>query len=62
MLQPRDSSPTKTRARNDLERAGVAGLLLTTEAMIADRPERNKKSSAGGDAGGGGGYGEDMDF
>ncbi len=37
-------------------------LLLTTEAMIATKPE--KKEAAGGHDGHdhGGGYGEDMDF
>jgi chaperonin GroEL len=41
--------------------ASVAGLLITTEAMIADKPE--KKQAQGGGAGGGmgGGMG-DMDF
>ena len=43
--------------------ASVSGLLVTTEAMIADRPE--KKAPAGGAPGGGmggmGGMG-DMDF
>ena len=54
--------PTKV-ARTALENAAsVASLLLTTEAMIAAKPE---KKSAGGDDHGhdhGGGYGEDMDF
>ena len=55
--------PTKV-ARTALENASsVAGLLLTTEAMIANKPE--KKEAAGADHGhdhGGGGYGDDMDF
>jgi chaperonin GroEL len=55
--------PTKV-ARTALENASsVSGLLLTTEAMIANKPE--KKESAGGGHDGhdhGGGYGEDMDF
>ena len=54
--------PTKV-ARTALENASsVAGLLLTTEAMIATKPE--KKDAAGGHEGHdhGGGYGEDMDF
>jgi chaperonin GroEL len=54
--------PTKV-ARTALENASsVAGLLLTTEAMIANKPE--KKEAAGGDHGHdhGGGYGDDMDF
>ena len=39
--------------------ASVAGLLITTEAMVAEKPE--KKSPAGGGGGGMGGMG-DMDF
>jgi chaperonin GroEL len=53
--------PTKV-VRIALESAAsIAGLLITTEAMIADKAE--KKSSAGGGHGGGmgGGMG-DMDF
>src|SRR5271154_4912367 len=53
--------PTKV-VRIALESAAsVAGLLITTEAMVAEKPE--KKSSAGGMGGGGmgGGMG-DMDF
>jgi chaperonin GroEL len=54
--------PTKV-ARTALENAAsVAGLLLTTEAMVANKPE--KKEAAGGHEGHdhGGGYGDDMDF
>jgi chaperonin GroEL len=40
--------------------ASVAGLLITTEAMIAEKPE--KKSSGGGQGGGMGGGMGDMDF
>jgi chaperonin GroEL len=53
--------PTKI-VRSALQNAGsVAGLLVTTEAMIAEKPE---KKSAGGMPGGGGGMGGmgDMDF
>jgi chaperonin GroEL len=50
--------PTKV-TRTALENAAsVAGLLLTTEAMVANKPD--KKESAGADAGGG--YGDEMDF
>ena len=38
----------------------VAGLLITTEAMIAEKPER--KAPAGGPPGGGMGGMGDMDF
>jgi chaperonin GroEL len=40
--------------------ASVAGLLLTTEAMITDRPKK-EAAPAGGPGGGMGGMG-DMDF
>ena len=42
--------------------ASVAGLLVTTEAMVAERPE--KKAPAGGPGGGMGGMGgmDGMDF
>ncbi len=54
--------PTKI-VRSALQNAGsVAGLLVTTEAMIAEKPE--KKSAGGMPGGGGGGMGGmgDMDF
>ena len=41
--------------------ASVAGLLITTEAMIADRPEKKAAPMPGGGGGGMGGMG-DMDF
>jgi chaperonin GroEL len=40
--------------------ASVAGLLVTTEAMIAEKPE--KKSAGGAPGGGMGGGMGDMDF
>ncbi len=63
MLKAGIVDPTKV-VRTALESAAsVASILITTEAMIADKPE--KKSAAGGAAGGGmggmGGMG-DMDF
>ncbi len=48
--------PTKVSRAALQNAASVAGLLLTTEALITEIPEKNKKS-AGGDGGGGGGYG-----
>jgi chaperonin GroEL len=52
--------PTKV-VRIALENAAsVAGLLVTTEAMVCDKPE--KKASAGGGHGGGMGGMGDMDF
>ncbi len=47
--------PTKV-ARTALENAAsVASLLLTTETVISDKPEKNPGAAAGGDAHGGGG-------
>ena len=42
--------------------ASVAGLLITTEAMIADRPEKKAAPGGGGGMGGGMGGMGDMDF
>jgi chaperonin GroEL len=42
--------------------ASVAGLLLTTEAMITDRPKKDAGAPAGGGHGGGMGGMGDMDF
>jgi chaperonin GroEL len=52
--------PTKVVRTALQNAASVAGLLITTEAMVADRP---KKEATGGMPGGmpGGGMG-DMDF
>jgi chaperonin GroEL len=52
--------PTKVVRCALQDAASVAGLLVTTEAMIADRPEK-KAPPAGGPGGGMGGMG-DMDF
>ena len=52
--------PTKVVRCALQDAASVAGLLVTTEAMIAEKPE--KKSSAGGPPGGGMGGMGDMDF
>ncbi|MFH1741991.1 MAG: chaperonin GroEL, partial [bacterium] len=50
--------PTKV-TRTALQNAGsIAGLLLTTEALIAEKPETEKASPQGGPHGGG--YGEDF--
>jgi chaperonin GroEL len=51
--------PTKVVRTALQDAASVAGLLITTEAMVAERPE--KKAPAGGPGGPGGGMG-DMDF
>ena len=54
--------PTKVVRTALQDAASVAGLLVTTEAMIAEKPE--KKSAGGGMPPGGGGMGGmgDMDF
>jgi chaperonin GroEL len=52
--------PTKVVRTALQDAASVAGLLITTEAMVAERPER--KAPAGGPPGGGMGGMGDMDF
>ena len=52
--------PTKVVRTALQDAASVAALLITTEAMVAERPER--KSAAGGPPGGGMGGMGDMDF
>ncbi len=52
--------PTKVVRTALQDAASVAGLLVTTEAMVADRPE--KKAPAGGPPGGGMGGMGDMDY
>ena len=42
--------------------ASVAGLLITTEAMITDRPEEGRRPPMPGGGGGMGGGMGDMDF
>ncbi|MCX7726538.1 MAG: chaperonin GroEL, partial [Chitinispirillaceae bacterium] len=47
--------PTKV-TRNALENAAsIAGLVLTTECIVADAPEKKEKSPAGGNMPAGGG-------
>ncbi len=52
--------PTKVVRTALQDAASIAGLLVTTEAMIAEKPER--KAAAGGPPGGGMGGMGDMDF
>jgi len=55
--------PTKVVRLALQDAASVAALLITTEAMIAERPERKSAMPGGGGGGGGmGGMGGDMDF
>ncbi len=49
--------PTKVVRLALQDAASVAGLLITTEAMIAEKPEKRAASAAHG-----GGMGGDMDF
>ena len=53
--------PTKVVRTALQDAASVASLLITTEAMIAERPEKKAPMGGGGAAGGMGGMG-DMDF
>jgi chaperonin GroEL len=53
--------PTKVVRLALQDAASVAALLITTEAMIAERPEKKPAMPAGG-GGGMGGMGGDMDF
>jgi chaperonin GroEL len=53
--------PTKVVRTALQDAASVAALLITTEAMIADRPAKPAAGGGGGHGHGGGGMG-DMDF
>ena len=53
--------PTKVVRTALQDAASVAGLLVTTEAMIAEKPEKKMAGGGGGGGGMGGGMG-DMDF
>jgi len=62
MLKAGILDPTKV-VRIALESAAsVAGLLITTEAMIAEKPEKKAAGGAGGHGGGMGGMGDMGDF
>ncbi len=49
--------PTKVVRAALQDAASIAGLLITTEAMVADKPEKNEPAMPGGDMGGMGGMG-----
>src|SRR5437868_5474360 len=53
--------PTKVVRTALQDAASVAALLITTEAMVADRPQKSAPAGGGGHGHGGGGMG-DMDF
>ena len=54
--------PTKVVRTALQDAASVASLLITTEAMIAERPEKKSAGGGGGMRGGGMGGMGDMDF
>jgi chaperonin GroEL len=54
--------PTKVVRTALQNAASVAGLMLTTEALVAERPKDEKHASGGAHAGGGGGMPGGMDF
>jgi chaperonin GroEL len=54
--------PTKVSRTALQNAASVASLLLTTEAMVAERPKKKAAGAAGGGMGGMGGGMEDMDY
>jgi len=67
MIEKGIIDPTKVARTALLNAASVAGLLLTTEAVISQKPEKKKAGPPGGGGGGGGmggmgGMGGDMDF
>jgi chaperonin GroEL len=53
--------PTKVVRTALQDAASVAGLLITTEAMVAEKPKKETSPMPGGGGGMGGGMG-DMDF
>ena len=54
--------PTKVVRTALQNAASVAGLLITTEAMVAETPKKEAPMPAGGPGGGMGGMGGGMDF
>ena len=48
--------PTKVKGTALQNAASIAGLLLTTESVVVERPEKDKTPAMGG--GGGGGMGD----
>jgi chaperonin GroEL len=54
--------PTKVVRTALQDAASVAGLLITTEAMVAEKPKKESPMPAGGPGGGGMGGMGDMDY
>jgi chaperonin GroEL len=54
--------PTKVERTALQNAASVASLLLTTEAMVAEKPKKKGKGGGGGGGGGAPDYGDDMDY
>jgi chaperonin GroEL len=62
MLQAGIIDPVKVVRIALQDAASVAGLIITTEASIAEAPKRDKGGAPGGGMGGGMGGMGDMDF
>ena len=60
MIEAGVIDPTKVTRTALQNAASIAALLLTTEALITDRPEKDKPAMPPMPGGGGGGYGGDM--
>jgi chaperonin GroEL len=54
--------PTKVERTALQNAASVASLLLTTEAMVAEKPKKKGRGAGAGGGGGGPDYGDDMDY
>ncbi|MDX2298924.1 MAG: chaperonin GroEL [Xanthomonadaceae bacterium] len=61
MLEMGILDPTKVTRTALQNAASIAGLMITTEAMVGDAPDKDSKLPSGGHGGHGGGMG-DMDF
>ena len=61
MLEMGILDPTKVTRTALQNAASIAGLMITTEAMVGDAPDKDSKLPTGGHGGHGGGMG-DMDF
>ena len=62
MIQAGVIDPAKVVRTALQDAASVAGILITTEAAVADAPKKGSSGGAGGGMGGGMGGMGDMDF
>jgi len=62
MLEKGIVDPAKVVRTALQDASSVAGLLITTEAMVAEEPKKGSSMPAGGPGGGGMGGMGDMDF